>query len=175
MPDRIKWAVRTYVPLRASSSAAKCRSRRRRRAAAPVRCEASTHTHTHTRAVSSRVRRLHHGFNGEQAWPCCATQIDRPCVMCPNDTLHGLLASSTSSGMSASPADPMQALLSCMMPTHKNAFFFCIETVVVVGPVHWITCVGHWTDRWSPFSEKKRSCTGGPCAAKCVHTRHGRQ
>jgi hypothetical protein len=119
-------------------------------------------------SFSSRVRRLRHGrpdSTGEQRCLSVVRHTDHPCVMCPNDTRHGLTRP-PSYEMSAS-------LLTSSLQASDNgascAFFFCIETVV--GPVHWITSDGSM----APFSEKKLFffCTG-PCVQRSVRTRHVR-
>ena len=99
-------------------------------------------------SFSSRVRRLRHGrpdSTGEQRCLSVVRHTDHPCVMCPDDTRHGLTRP-PSYEMSAS-------LLTSSLQASDNgascAFFFCIETVV--GPVHWITSDGSM----APFSEKK--------------------
>ena len=164
MPDRIDWAVYcTYVPLGASRSAAEGS----RRGGGAARHACMLHAYAYV-SFSSRVRRLRHGrpdSTGEQRCLSVVRHTDHPCVMCPNDTRHGLTRP-PSYEMSAS-------LLTSSLQASDNgascAFFFCIETVV--GPVHWITSDGSM----APFSEKKLFffCTG-PCVQRSVRTRHVR-
>jgi hypothetical protein len=170
--------------------------KRSRRAAAPVRCmrggmhawciRTPVRVPAYARtAVSSCVRtksasRIQTGSSLGVWFATHRSSIDR-CVVCPNDTLHGLSLLAPECPPASSPANvrvrpnffshaaPQQARASHARCQLKNAFY-CSSR-------HWITTLARSMEP-SSIGEETFLCRSGPCAAEVIvypSVRHGRQ